>query len=152
MLASCSSTSGAANGFSSFFLPKGSRLDWNRFTLVATDAANLNTALAVDLVLVQDDALLATLLAMPSSKWFAARADMAKTFPEQLRYLSVEMAPGQIMALPRDKIGHERLVGALVFADYQTPGEHRLRVDPLQGDIVIQLDARSLAVAGPKPH
>ncbi len=152
VLASCSSTSGAANGFSSFFLPKGSRLDWSRFTVVANEGANLNTALAVDLVLVQDDALLGTLLAMPASKWFASRADMANTYPEQLRYLSVEVVPGQVMALPLDKIGHERVVGALVFADYQTPGEHRLRVSPLQGDVLIQLDARSFAVALPKPH
>jgi type VI secretion system protein len=152
MLASCSSSSGAASGFASFFLPKGNRLDWNRFTLMAAEGANLNTPLAVDLVLVQDDAVLGSLLAMPASKWFGVRADMVKTFPEQLRYLPVEMVPGQIIALPREKIGFERVVGALVFADYQTPGEHRLRVDALHGDILIQLDARAFAAASPQAH
>ena len=151
LLVACAS-SGAGGGFASFFMPKGSRLDWNRFTLRAATGANLNTALAVDLVLVQDDAVLGTLLAMPASKWFASRVDMVNTFPEVLRYLSLEVSPGQSIALARAKIGSERVVGALVFADYLTPGEHRVRVDPLQGDVLIQLGARSFTAGSSQAH
>ncbi len=152
LLAGCGTTSGAANAFSGFFMPKGNRLDWDRVTLAAAEGANLNTALAVDLVWVQDDAVLNTLLAMPASKWFASRVDMANTFPEVLHYLSVELVPGQTIAMPREKMGYERVVGALVFADYLTPGEHRLRVEQLHGDIQIQLGVRSLAVTSLQPH
>jgi len=148
LLVSCSSTSGGV--FTGFFMPKGNRLDWSQFALKAAEGANLNTALAVDLVLVEDDVMMSTLLTMPSFKWFSTRADLVKSFPEKLRYLSIEVAPTQIIGLPRDGIGYDRVIGAIVFADYQTPGEHRLRVDQLKGDVLIELGPRSFAAITPQ--
>ena len=34
----------------------------------------------------------------------------------------------------------------MIFADYLTPGEHRVRVDQLQGEMLVQLGARAFTV------
>jgi len=145
-LAACSATS----SITSFFVPKGSRLDWTALTLIATEGANLNTALAVDVVLALDESALAAVTAIPATRWFATRADLAKTYPQTLRYVSVEIAPGQTLKLPAEKLGNDRVLGAVVFADYLTSGEHRVRADQLTGDVVVQLGARSFTNASAK--
>ena len=134
----------------SFFTEKGNRVDWSGLTVVAAEGANLNTAVALDLVFVRDDATLALLSAMPASKWFASRTDLAKTFPEGLSYRSMEVAPGQTFKLGANAFGPSRVVAVLMFADYLTPGEHRMRVDQLRGDLVVQLGARTFTVSAGK--
>ncbi|MFI5447673.1 hypothetical protein [Polaromonas sp. UC242_47] len=145
-LSACSSMGSVAN----FFMAKGNRLDWNGMTVIAADGANLNTPVALDVVLLRDDATLGMASALSASKWFSSRADLGKTFPEGLSYQSMEIAPGQTLKLPASTFGASRLVGVILFADYLTPGEHRVRVDQMQGDILVQLGARSFSVSAQK--
>ena len=149
VLPACSALATLTN-VASFFTVKGSRLDWNGLTVVAAEGANLNTPVALDVVLLRDDASLGMVSALSASKWFSSRTDLAKTFPEGLSYRSVEIVPGQTLKLPAATFGGSRLVGVMVFADYLTPGEHRVRVDQLQGDILVQLGARSFSVSSQK--
>lgn len=141
---------GVINKVGDFFTVKGNRLDWKGMTVVAADGANLNTPVALDVVLLRDDATLGMVSALSASKWFASRADLSKTFPEGLNFQSMEIAPGQTLKLPASTFGASRLVGVLIFADYLTPGEHRVRVDQMQGDILVQLGARSFSVSAQK--
>lgn len=140
------------SGISGYFLPKGGRLDWTGLTLIASKDANLNSALAVDLVLLRDEATMAAVAAMSAQKWFASRTDLLKTFPDGLRYVSMELAPGQTLQLEPNKFGAQRLVGAFVFADYLTPGEHRMRVDQLEGSVVVYLEPKSFLVKTALPR
>lgn len=140
----------AINSVASFFEVKGNRLDWSGLTVVASEGANLNTPVALDVVLLRDDAALGTVSALSASKWFSARSDLAKTFPVGLSYRSMEIAPGQTLKLPADAFGASRVVGVMLFADYLTPGEHRMRVDQLQGEILVQLSARAFSVSAQK--
>jgi type VI secretion system protein len=149
MLPACSALNTLSN-VASFFTVKGSRLDWNGMTVIAAEGANLNTPVALDVVLLRDDASLGMVSALSASKWFSSRADLAKTFPEGLSYRSMEVVPGQTLKLPASAFGGSRLVGVMVFADYLTPGEHRMRVDQLQGDILVQLGARNFSVSAQK--
>ena len=141
---------GVINSVGNFFTTKGSRLDWKAMTVVASEGANLNTPVALDVVLLRDDATLAMVSALSAAKWFSSRSDLAKTFPEGLGYRSMEIAPGQTLKLPASAFGASRLVGVIIFADYLTPGEHRVRVDQMQGDILVQLGARSFSVSAQK--
>jgi type VI secretion system protein len=145
-LSACGSLSSVGN----FFGAKGSRLDWSGLTVVAAEGANQNTPVALDVVLLRDEASLAMVSALSASKWFSSRSDLAKTFPEGLSYRSLEIVPGQTLKLPASAFGASRLVGVMLFADYLTPGEHRMRVDQLQGDILVQLGARSFTVSAQK--
>lgn len=145
-LSACGTISSAA----SFFMAKGNRLDWKGMTVIAADGANLNTPVALDVVMLRDDATLGMVSALSASKWFSSRVDLSKTFPEGLSYQSMEIVPGQTLKLPASTFGASRLVGVILFADYLTPGEHRVRVDQMQGDILVQLGARSFSVSAQK--
>lgn len=125
---------------------KGTRLAWKEVLITAGDGANLNTPAAVDVVLVLDEAALEKLAALPASKWFQTRADMLKTFPGSYIYKSWEVSPGQTLRLPGSAFGSPSVVGVFVFADYLTPGEHRMRVDDLQNGIIVELAARDFSV------
>ena len=133
-------------------LPKGSRLDWSGLTVLAAEGANLNTPVALDIVFLRDAATFDLVSKMPASQWFAARRDLVKTFPEGLSYLSMEITPGQTLKFSGKSFESSRLAGALVFADYLTPGEHRMRVDQLQGDLLMQLDERAVSVSARPPR
>lgn len=146
-LTACGVLNNAVASVSNFVFPKGNRLEWRSVSVLSASDANLNSALAVDVVLVRDDATLAMLASMPASKWFVTRGEIQKTFPQALSVHSMEIAPGQTLRLPSGAFGEARVTGVFVFADYLTPGEHRVRMDQLQGDVLVQLAARDFTVS-----
>lgn len=128
-------------------MPKGTRVDWSEFTLSAAPNANQNSPVAVDVVMVLDDAMLARLAELPASKWFGARADLQKTFPQSLAYHSWELVPGQTIRVPASAIGSPRVAAVLVFANYTTPGANRVRVEDLKGAVIARFDIQSFDVS-----
>ena len=147
MLAACGSTNGMLKGI----LPAGSYLSWSSLTLVSDEDANSNSAIAVDVVMLHDEESLGLLQNLPASKWFATRDDLLKTFPKGLSFQTVELAPGQTLQMKQDMFLQKRQVGTLVFANYLTPGEHRVRVDQLKGQLMIQLSTKSFTVMTVQP-
>lgn len=151
VLAGCSSITGAVKGAvdkaMNFVTFKGTRLAWKEVVISAVDGANLNTPVAVDVVLVIEEAMLEKLTALPAPKWFQVRADMLRTFPGTFSYKSWEVAPGQMLRLKGETFGSPSVVGVFVFADYLTPGEHRMRVEQLQDGIIVELGARGFTVS-----
>ncbi|MFM0556801.1 hypothetical protein P0D69_38410 [Paraburkholderia sediminicola] len=129
---------------------KGDKVSWDRLTLVATDDVNNNSPVAVDVVFVTDDALLARVAELPASKWFAARADLASTFPKSVQYKSWELVPGQRIDVPSDVFGRPRVLAAFLFANYADPGAHRVRIEPLNGAVAVQLDNHTFSVSAVK--
>ena len=129
-----------------FVIPKGTKLNWRTLTVVASNDANLNTAIALDVVLVRDDATLAIVAALPASKWFSSREELKRMNPNQLLVRSVEVAPGQTLRLPLAGLSGQRVAGAFVFGDYLTPGEHRQRVEMLQEHVLVQALSRAFTV------
>ncbi|SAL24464.1 hypothetical protein AWB69_01784 [Caballeronia udeis] len=128
----------------------GEKASWSQVTFVAGDDMNNNSPLAVDVVLVSDEAMLARLAELPASKWFAGRADLLSTFPKSLRYRGWELVPGQRVDLPDDAFTGPRVVAAFVFANYPDPGAHRVRIQKFSGHLVVQLDSNSFSVADTK--
>ena len=131
--------------------PKPVGPDWKTLALRAADDANANSALAVDVVLVKDAAVLDSLMAMPASKWFATRADLQRSFPEALTVYSYELVPGQSIKL-NDKLWRsEKAWAALVYASYSTPGDHRARMLLTAPGYVVQLGAQGFSAGEIKP-
>ncbi len=130
--------------------PRPVKPDWQSLTLVAAPDANSNSALAVDVVLVRDKAMLDTLAAMPAARYFAARADLQRTFPEALTVLSVEITPGQALQLDAQRYAGQRIWAAFAFANYANPGDHRERLLPGSGAYVLQLNAQGFAASDMK--
>ena len=93
--------------------------------------ANRNSPIAVELVIVYNGKLLDELLKMPAGDWFRKREQFLRDYPDGVDSWRWEWIPGQEVAeleLPV-RVGAK---AGVVFADYATPGEHRLRIDPHQ--------------------
>ncbi|MFC0401963.1 hypothetical protein [Paraburkholderia rhizosphaerae] len=129
------------------FGSSGDKVKWSQMTLTASDDLNNNAPVAVDVVLVSDRALLERIADLPASKWFSARADLAATFPQGLRYRSWEMVPGQRLDVPGDTFAGPRVAAAFVFANYQGPGAHRVRIDTFNGRMVVLLNSTAFTVS-----
>ncbi len=73
---------------------------------------------------------------MPSKDWFEKREQIKRDYREgeSLDYWEWEWVPDQQVPLQELAL-KPGAVGGLVFAGYNSPGAHRVRIDPLQ-DIV----------------
>jgi hypothetical protein len=110
-------------GLMEFVSPKGNKLSW--------DGVTMST--------------------LPAVKWFATRGEMEKTYPQSVIYKSFEVAPGQTLRIAASDLGSGRVSGVMMYADYLTPGEHRIRVDQLQGAVLVQLGTRDFTVTAQPP-
>ncbi len=96
-------------------------------------SSRLNDAapVAVDVVVVYQRELLDRLVALSAREWMEQRAQLQRDHKKDLQVWSWEWIPGQ-------EVGRQTLsfsagaAGGLVFADYDTPGAHRERIDPHQ--------------------
>jgi type VI secretion system protein len=98
---------------------------------------NQDFPLAVDLVIFYDKELLDEIGKLSAREWFAQREQsVADNEPERLEVHSWEWVP------PRQRGGSTTGIivvdhrlgahGAIVFANYFTPGDHRFLIDPLE--------------------
>lgn len=112
---------------------------------VAIDpAANGNSPVALDVALVKDKNLWKTAQAMAAKDWFAQRSDLERRYRAKLEVHSWEWVPGQevqpiTINVPR------RFSGAMVFADYPSPGTHSAPI-PLGGSVTISLQQNDFIV------
>jgi type VI secretion system protein len=134
----------------SMLFPSGEKVKWDELTLAASDEANNDSPVAVDVVFVADKTLLDRVAELPASKWFAARGDLVGTFPNSIRYQSWELVPGQRLVVPGDQLRGPRVAGVFVFADYPGPGAHRVRVQRFDGRLVVQLGDNAFSVSSMK--
>ena len=142
-LAGCSSM----NAMNNLMFPPGVKLDWESVSLYIDPAANRDFPLAVDLVLVSDEALARRLGTMKSQEWFAARDSLRKSHPGDIEFDSVELAPGDAMTLPGKRYSGKRVFAALAFADYLSSGEHRARLETLKGRISMEFGATDFSAS-----
>jgi type VI secretion system protein len=86
--------------------------------------ANQNNPVALDLVLVNDKAVLTQLAAMPASQWFNNRTQVERDHPGETQLKSWEWVPGQDVNRISVPI-NPKVKGAIIFARYFSPGAHR---------------------------
>ena len=130
--------SSACSTLKDYVMPSGVKLDWESVTLSMAAGANGDYPLAIDVVLVSDEALAQKLLAMTARDWFSARNGLRKTYPDVLGVDSFELVPGESLSVPAKRWTGRRVSAALVFADYLVPGPHLARVESRRGRV--QLD------------
>ncbi|MFP4421620.1 MAG: hypothetical protein ACLFRG_13865 [Desulfococcaceae bacterium] len=114
----------------------GGRVD---VSVVLSETANQNHPVAVDLLVVHEPELLERLLGMSAREWFNQRDQFQRDFlpGKDLDVWSWEWVPGQ--RVPEQEIPLSAgAAGGLVFADYRTPGAHRVRFDPFS-DLALRL-------------
>lgn len=153
LLPGCGTVSGALDSTKSMLGlgPKPASPDWKAVALHAEEDANGNSAVALDMVFIRDQAVLEALMVMPASKWFATRDDLQRSFPEALSVLSYELVPSQIVKVSAKLWRNQTAWTVLVFANYSSPGEHRARMLLNTPGYVIQLGALSFNASDLKP-
>lgn len=91
--------------------------------------ANEQSPVPVELVVIYDPEVMPALLEMTARQWFEARRQLLLDHPRGIRSHLWELVPGQELPLQRLPLPRDGAVAALVYADYRSPGPHRVRVD-----------------------
>ncbi len=143
LLASC----GAVEMVKSVFVPSIPRVELGDINIFTDTGANLNTALEIEIVLVQDPDVLKKISELTAAKWFEQREDIRNTYPGGFESFKWELSPGQDVRLGGDRLKDKRAFAVVVFANYLTPGEHRARIDNFQDGAIIRLLERGFTVA-----
>lgn len=129
----------------------GARVGLNELTLDVAARANDDTPIAVDFIAVKDADLLKQLTAMTAKQWFAEREQFQRDYRQLLTVWGLELVPGQFIERQPFPLGGERAAGLLVFASYNTPGAHRLRLDD-QRSAWLKFNSREMSlVSGSEP-
>lgn len=90
--------------------------------------ANQTSAIAVDLVAIYDETLLKTLLTMSSDKYFQNAKQIQRDYFQRAEVFHWEVVPGQLINFQKLHYRKSSPLGAIVFARYINPGEHRQSV------------------------
>ena len=95
--------------------------------------ANNNNPIAVDLVYVASEELLAKLLELSSQDWFAKRDQIKRDhlLGPELDYHGWEWVPGQIVP-PENVTLRTKALAGVIFIKYFAPGDHRIRINPFR--------------------
>lgn len=133
----------ASTGSCSLWAPS---IKMKTLKLEVAPAANNDTPIAIDFVVIKNADLLKLLLADTAAQWFEKREQYQRDYPGALRIWGLELVPGQRLEISDIPIHGDRASGLLVFARYDTPGSHRLRLEA-QRDVVIQLNSKDLVLA-----
>ncbi len=116
--------------------------------LTITPDANQDNAIAVDLVLVFDIALVDQVGGIDAATWFMTRDQILLANPTGFEVQSFELIPGQPRVPVEVGDRGEDAVGAFLFASYMSPGPHRARIDTLR-DVVVELGRETFTVSPP---
>ena len=106
----------------------GTRL---RLEVATTARANKNSPVPITLVAIRDPKLFDRVAKLNAKQWYEQREQIRRDFPSGSAFAEWdwEFVPGQSpppMVIEVDK----KAVGAIIFANYRAPGDHRFRIGP----------------------
>lgn len=123
----------------------GSKVKVDGVTLDVALRANDDSPIAVDFVAANDVDLLGKLSGLTAKQWFAGRDQYRRDFRQSLYVWGLELVPGQLIESSTFPLDGKPAVGLLVFANYQSPGAHRLRLED-QRIIRLKFDSREMTL------
>jgi type VI secretion system protein len=103
-----------------------------------SSAANQNSPVAVDVLLIKDKSFLKTAQGLSANDWFVKKLQLQRQFPNGMEVRSWEWVPGQSVK-PISFVVPVDTQGAMMFANYASAGPHSAPL-PVSGKIVIFLD------------
>lgn len=137
LLASCSSKSGAPG------------LSLKSISLVSASNTNLNSGLTVDFVAVYDKNLLDKLQGMTSTQYFSSIDQLRRDNMSMFDVWRWELVPNQILENYKPVFEQSKAWGGLFFADYQTPGDHRVGIG-LSSYVRVTLGEQDIEAVAPE--
>ncbi|MCV4286384.1 type VI secretion protein [Pseudomonas capsici] len=113
--------------------------------------ANDDSPVAVDFISVNDPDLLNKLSGLTASQWFSEREQYRRDYRQLMAIWGMELVPGQLIESGTFPLDGKPSMGLLVFANYNTPGAHRLRLDG-QRRIWLKFDSREMTLFDENTH
>ncbi|MDH4584386.1 type VI secretion protein [Pseudomonas sp. BN415] len=129
----------------------GPRVQLDALTLDVAERANDDTPIAVDFIAVRDPELLKVLSGISARQWFTDREQYRRDYRQQFSVWSLELVPGQFMEAQEFPLAGDSAAGLLVFAGYNSPGAHRLRLDE-QSRAWLRFDSREMRLLSENEH
>ncbi|MBY0263824.1 MAG: hypothetical protein K2P90_00100 [Holosporales bacterium] len=109
-------------------IPGPPGLQLKNISLLSKEKANKNSALTVDLVVLYDKELLKKLQGMTSVQYFSSIDQLRRDNMSMTDIWRWELVPGQFLVKYQPIYENKKVWGALFFADYHTPGDHRVGI------------------------
>ncbi|MCP4923626.1 MAG: hypothetical protein GY915_06310 [bacterium] len=107
--------------------PLGPPIEVDRISLTADAGANEDTATPVEVVFVYEPKVLGQLMKMSAREYFSQKDQLLNDFPNMFISSRWEVPPGR--SVIGEKVDLDgSAIGAIVFADYVTAGDHRIRI------------------------
>ena len=113
----------------------------------ADSNSNMGSPVDVDIVSAYDAQLVREIESTTASGWFAYRKKYVDKHAGKIFVMSREIAPGNRVQLEYTTEREAKPVATFVFARYNSPGDHRIKVEKFE-PIVIHLDEEGFAVPG----
>ena len=135
-----------------YVFPPGEKLYWKSLDILVRKDANMNYPIAIDIVLLKNEALLNKVLELDSKSWFGQKESVLKIFRKDIEIKSLELAPGDLIKVPKSFFQNQRVFGVIVFANYINDGDYRERIDDLEGVVVIDFDIDNFDAYEIKPN
>ena len=117
-----------------------------RMQFKVAPALNLNTPLALDVVVIYDQQLAKAVQKFSARQWMERKSQLKRDYPLQARMWEWEIVPGEVLPefdVPAGALDHAE--GIFLFADYATPGLHRARLDPFE-HVQVYLDENDMQI------
>lgn len=108
-----------------------------RLEVTVAPDANANSPVAVDVALTSSSKLQKLLSATTVANWFQQRQQWELDNPKQLRVLSWQWTPGEV--IPPIALDLQGASTAVVFASYPAPGLKPMVIDPHHGLVLTLL-------------
>ena len=90
--------------------------------------ANQTSAISVDVLVIYKEELLQAVMKMTAKDYFASRMQIKRDYPDMVDIWHWELTPGQLVRDYPITQRSDRPEGAVIFADYFAPGDHRIRL------------------------
>lgn len=105
--------------------------------------ANDDSPIALDFVLVRDPELVKPISELTAAAWFSGVDQWRMDHERQASITHYELVPGQTLVINQAPFLRARGVALFVFAGYQGPGAHRLRIEHLR-QATLYLEAKKI--------
>ena len=115
-----------------------------KVTLVTAPDTNSDRAIAVDLVYATGTLAAQQIGKLSAREFFSRRTQLLRDYPDSVTIRSWEVAPGQLVKNAETKPPCN-LVASYLFADYATPGDHRVTLGEVH-TVEVTLGAADLSV------
>lgn len=116
VLVSCSVTNKALN-----VVGLGKNNDIKKISVEASFNSNLDTAVAIDLLFIYDDAITPVLSELTGPGWFQDRDALIKRYSNDVDVVSLEVVPLSVIDKVSLPANHKKAKNVLMFANYRSP-------------------------------